>query len=390
VRLSRVLTIEELRAAARRRLPRAVFDYVDGGAEDETGIARNRAAFERIALHPRYLVDITERSLRRSLFGREWAMPLGIAPTGFANLVRPGADLALAGAARDVGIPFVLSTAGTTSIERVAEAAPEHSWFQLYAPNDWEVGKDLVDRAAKAGMGVLVMTVDVPLAAKRERDLRNGFALPFMPGPGILLDGALHPAWSARFLATGGAPRFETMDAYADPATGRQSLAAQMGARIAGPLTWDLFAKVRDAWTGPLVVKGVMTPHDAAKAVDFGADGIWVSNHGGRQLDAAPAPIDVLPSIAEATAGRAEILLDSGIRRGSDIVKALALGATFAFVGRPTLYAAAAAGRPGIDRALAILRDELDRCLGQIGVPDVGKVGPEVLGPVPSDRKGAG
>lgn len=370
MRLSQTLNIGDLRAIARNRLPRVVFDYIDGGVEDEGGMARNRAAFERVRMVPRYLVDVAMRSQATTLFGQTYAHPIGIAPTGLANFSWPGADEALARVAGDADIPFVLSTAATTSIERAAAAAPDHFWFQLYAPLDIEVRADLLRRAEAAGAKVLMVTVDVPVSSKRERDIRNNFMLPLRPTVTMGLDALTHPGWALQMLLRG-VPKLEVLAPYAGKNVGAQSLAAYVASQISQSLTWEDIKALRETWRGPLVIKGILSADDARKAARLGVDGILVSNHGGRQLDSAPAPIEMLPSIREAVGDTLVLMLDSGVRRGADIAKALALGADFVFVGRATLYGVAAAGEAGAKRALSFLTDELDRCLAQIGCPDV-------------------
>ncbi len=370
MRLSQTLNIGELRAIARNRLPRVVFDYIDGAVEDEEGMARNRAAFERVRMVPRYLVDVAERSQTTTLFGRTYAHPFGIAPTGLANLSWPGADTALARVAAGADIPFVLSTAATTSIEQAAAAAPDHFWFQLYAPRDMEVRQDLLRRAQAAGAKALMVTVDVPLASKRERDIRNNFILPLRPNVTMGLDALTHPLWALQMLRYG-VPRLEVLAPYAEKNAGAQSLAAFLASQITQSLTWEDIKALRKTWRGPLVIKGILSADDAKKAARLGVDAILISNHGGRQLDSAPAPVELLPAIREAVGDGLVLMLDSGVRRGADIAKALALGADFVFVGRATLYGVAAAGEAGAERALSFLIDELDRCLAQIGCPEV-------------------
>ncbi|MHA1538041.1 MAG: alpha-hydroxy acid oxidase [Alphaproteobacteria bacterium] len=370
MRLSQTLNIADLRAIARNRLPRVVFDYIDGAVEDEEGMARNLAALSRVRLVPRYLVDVAERSQATALFGQTYAHPFGIAPTGLANLSWPGADTALARAAAEANIPFVLSTAATTSIEQAAEAAPDHFWFQLYAPIDLEVRADILRRAEAAGAKALMVTVDVPLPSKRERDLRNNFILPLRPNVTMGLDAMTHPGWALQMLRHG-VPRLEVLAPYAAKNAGAQSLAAYVASQITQSLTWEDVAALRKSWRGPLVIKGILSSDDAKKAARLGVDAILISNHGGRQLNAAPAPIEMLPDIREAVGDKLVLMLDSGVRRGADIAKALALGADFVFVGRATLYGVAAAGEAGARRALSFLSDELDRCLAQIGCPDV-------------------
>lgn len=370
----RAASIDDLRRLACRRVPRVAFDYMDGGAESENGLARNRAAFDRIRLVPRYLVDVTTRDITRELFGRRWSMPLGVAPTGLASLIWPGADFMLARAAAAADVPFILSTAATASLEEVAKAAPGHGWFQLYAGRDQHIVDDLVRRAHAAGYPVLVVTVDIPVPGKRDRDIRNGLTLPLRPRPGTIVDVLRRPAWlwaSAR----AGSPRFRNIEPYVK-AKRATSLAEAMAVQTAGNFDWGRLRLVRDAWPGRLVVKGLMAPDDVKRAADEGADGVILSNHGGRQLDAGPAPIELLPRALEAAGGRIPVMIDSGIRHGGDVLRALALGAAFCFVARATLYGVAAGGQPGAAKALAILRDETDRTLGQLGCRALAELGP--------------
>lgn len=371
MRFSKAHNIEDLRQAARSRLPRVVFDYIDGGVEDETGIARNRAAFERVRILPRTLADTNQRTTSTTLFGRRHALPFGIAPTGLGKLGWPDADLVLARVAAAADIPFVLSTAATTSIERIAEAAPDHTWFQLYVTRDREVCEDLLRRAGDAGARGLMVTVDVPMPSKRERDLRNGLLQHSMkPSAAFALDLLRRPSWSLQMLRHG-QPRFENLAPYVAPKASAATLAAYLAAQIAQPLDWDDIAWLRERWRGPFLLKGVLSVTEAKLAVERGIDGIVISNHGGRQLDAAPAPIEVLPAIRAAVGEDFVLTLDSGVRRGSDVAKALALGADFVFVGRATLYGVAAAGEAGARRAIEFLADELDRFLAQTGCRNI-------------------
>lgn len=367
--LSRILSIADMRKAAQRRLPKTIFDFVDGAAEDELGKARNTDALNAVRVTPNYLVDIRGRSQKKELFGQVWDRPVGIAPTGMSNLVWPDADLCLARAAMAANVPYILSTAATTSIEDIGKATGGRFWFQLYAQSDRDTNLDLIRRAQEAGAQALVLTVDAPYPGKRERDLRNGFILPVRMTPKMLLDGALHPRWAARFLA-GPTPRLATIAPYAPEKASARTLAAFMAARIWQALTWDDLAWIRDAFAGPFLLKGLQSPADAVRARALGIDGIIVSNHGGRQLDSAPAPVSVLPAIRAAVGPEMALILDSGIRRGSHIGRALALGADFTMVGRATLYGASVAGQAGVERALDILRDELDRFQAQTGSPD--------------------
>ena len=372
--LSRILTIADMRKAAQRRLPRVIFDFVDGAAEDELGKAHNTDALDAVRVTPNYLIDIGKRSQKTDLFGQTWDRPVGIAPTGMSNLLWPNADLCLARAALAANAPYILSTAATTSIEDIGKATEGRFWFQLYAQSDRETNLDLIRRAREAGAQALVLTVDAPYPGKRERDMRNGFVLPLRMTPKMLLDGARHPGWAMRFLANP-LPRLATIAAYAPDNATAGTLAAFMAARISQTLTWDDLAWIRDVWEKPFILKGLQSPADAVRAKDLGVNGIIVSNHGGRQLDAAPAPVSVLPAIRAAVGPEMALILDSGIRRGSHIGRALALGADFTLVGRATLYGVAAAGQPGAARSLDILRDEFDRFQAQTGCPDISDIG---------------
>ena len=382
--LDSIASIGDLRDAARRALPRFVFDYVDGGAEDESASRRSREAFDRIEIAPRALRDVSARSTRCTLFGREWAAPFGIGPTGLAGLTRPGADLLLSSAARDAGVPFTLSTPANSTVEDVARQGSDHLWFQLYMPRDRAVGADLLARADRAGCRVAVLTVDVPVPGRRARDIRNGFALPMRWTPRTLADMALRPAWSLR-QAVGGPPRLAHWEAYArrdgvrggsarvDDGRGgvsAESLAALQAAQIDPSLDWDALRAVRGHWPHALLVKGVLHPEDAVRALECGADGVVVSAHGGRQLDAAPAPVSVLPAIRAAVGASAKVLVDGGIRSGTDVARALAAGADFCLVGRPTLYGVAAFGAAGAARALAIIGEGFDRAMAMAGIQE--------------------
>jgi L-lactate dehydrogenase (cytochrome)/(S)-mandelate dehydrogenase len=373
--VARAASIDDLRRLARKRVPRVAFDYMDGGAESEDGLARNRAAFERLRLVPRYLVDVSVRDISRELFGRRWAMPVGVAPTGLAAMVWPGADFMLARAAAAADVPYILSTAATASLEDVARAAPDHGWFQLYAGRDEAIVDDLVRRAGAAGFPVLVVTVDIPVPGKRDRDLRNGLTLPLRPRADVIFDVLRRPAWLLA-SARAGSPRFRNIEPYVE-AKRATSLAEAMALQTAGNFGWSRLARVRAAWRGKMVVKGLLAPDDVRRAADEGADGVILSNHGGRQLDSGPAPIELLPAALEAAQGRIPVMLDSGIRRGGDVLRALALGAAFCFVARATLYGVAAGGQAGAAKALAILKDEVDRTLGQVGCCALAELGPD-------------
>lgn len=369
MKLSQALNISDLRDAAKARLPRVAFDYIEGGAEDEAALARNVDAFGAINVVPRFLVDVTDRSQVVKLFGRSYASPFGIAPTGMNNLHWPGADMALAKAAAKADIPFVLSTAGTTTIEEIGAQIPDHFWYQLYAPEDRAAIEDMVRRAADAGAKGLMVTVDVPTPAKRERDVRNRLALPMKITAQHVADFLRHPHWLMQ-KTFNGAPRFANLEPYAGN-VGTKSLADYIKSQISSALDWEAMTWLRDLWKGPLVIKGLMSAEDAKRAVDAGADGVLLSNHGARQFDAGPSTIEMLPAMRRAVGDKITIMLDSGIRRGGDIAKAYAMGADFVFVGRATLYGVAAFGPKGAEKAIEILRDELDRFLAQSGYPDI-------------------
>lgn len=365
------LNIHNLRRIAHRRLPRVAWEFLERGTEDDTTLAENRAAFERIRLRPRALVDVSKRTQQVTVFDRTYRAPFGIAPTGAAGLYSFEADVALARAAAKAGVPFVLSTASFVALERVAREADGSKWFQLYMSKDRDAAQTLVARARDAGFEALVVTTDVPVGGNREYNRRNGFDVPFRLNFRNALDGALHPHWLVnvfmRTLFTSGVPRFRNTD------VGGRIIARNLlefRARREA-LDWSDFDWLRKFWPGKLLVKGVLTVEDALLAVRHGADGLFVSNHGARQLDGAPAPLDVLPEIAAAVGRRLNIMLDSGVRRGSDIVKALALGADMVFVGRAALYGASAGGEAGVTRTLDILKSEVDRVMALIGCPSV-------------------
>lgn len=372
-RLGPLRTIADVRGAARRALPRAVFDFVDGAANDELAMRRNRAAFEELALHPRFLVDVSSVDTRTSVLGSAVPSPLLGAPTGLSGLVHPGGEAALARAVQRDGSLYVLSGMASYSIEEVAEAASGLRWFQLYVWKDRGFVRDLLRRAADAGYRALVVTVDAPRSGARERDVRNGFSLPPRITLRSLLDGALHPRWSAgfvrhsRFVLANTPPRLEPGDGGQDPLALVEYFASQFDASV----TWSDLSWLREQWPGPLVVKGLMRGDDALSAVEAGADAIWVSNHGGRQLDDAPSALSALPAVADAVGTRAEVYFDSGIRRGSDVIKALALGARACFVGRPLLYGLAVAGEEGAHHAFRLLRRELELTLALTGCASV-------------------
>jgi (S)-mandelate dehydrogenase len=368
--IDRAVNIADLHDLAKRRLPRGVFDFIEGGVEDEHGLARNEESFARRLLVPKYLVDVSHRDQTRTLFNRTYASPFGIAPTGFAGLFRPGADLSLAAAATAANIPFVMSGTSTASIEAAARIAPTHTWYQLYVARDLKISEDQIRRAVDAGLSTLVLTVDVPVSSKRERNIRNNFGLTFKIDGRAVLDAFKHLPWVLEFLRNG-MPAFENWTPYAGDAADARRVARFVMEQTPATVTWRDLENFRRLWPRHLVVKGLMSPADALHAAEIGVDGIIVSNHGARQLDRAPAPLEVLSAMRAAVEDRLVLMLDGGIRRGADIVTALCLGARFVFVGRATLYGAIAGGVQGVNKAIDILRDEIDRVLAQIGCPSV-------------------
>jgi len=361
--LARAATIDDLRALARRRTPRAVFDYVDGAAESEISLRRARRAFESVEFHPRVLRNVATVSTATTILGRPAAMPVAFAPTGFTRMMHHEGELAVARAAAGAGIPYALSTMGTTSIEDLAAAPHGSLWFQLYVWRDRERSKDLIARAAEAGYEALVLTVDVPVAGARLRDVHNGMTLPPTLTWRTLAGGAIKPRWWANFLTT---PPLE----FASLGSGRShSLADIINTMFDPAVELADVEWLRGEWSGPLVVKGVQTVDDARRVAGLGVDAIVVSNHGGRQLDRAATPLEILPGVVDAVGDKVEVLLDSGVRSGADVAAAVALGARACLVGRAYLYGLMAGGEPGVERAITILHAELVRTLQLLGAP---------------------
>lgn len=385
-RLSPADTLDDVRARARRRLPRGLFEFIDRGTEDEVALDHNRLAYARIKFRPRVLVDVSGRSTETTLFGQKLSAPMVIAPTGSAGLVWYRGELELARAAAAAGIPFTLATRSMSSIESAAKASVESAaeagdgrvWFQMYGSHDGALTDGLLERIAAAGVDVLVLTVDTPTNPSRDYNERNGYSLPFRPTLRGLVDLSLHPGWFfgviGRSLMDGGLPRFENLP-------GRRTIMQGVSATqmLKGDLTWEDVADLRRRWSGHLVVKGVLRADDAERAVASGADGVVVSNHGGRNLDSAIAPIDALPGIVDAVGHQAAVLIDSGVRRGSDIAKALALGADAVLFGRPALYGTAVAGQAGAAFVIERLRRELSTTMAMLGCSRLADLGPDLL-----------
>ena len=371
-------SIADLREAAQRRLPRAIFDFFDGGAEDEITLRDNVAAFARLRLLPRVLTGVAAIDTATVLLGQPATLPMAIAPTGAVGFGWRGGDIAIARAAVAAGIPYTLSSAATASIEQVAQAAPGRLWFQAYILRNQPFLHALVERARAADYEALMITVDLPVGGKRERDLRNDFAVPFRFTAKNLLDFAGHPRWLASILRHG-MPVMENMVGLEAQATTSTAIASSVGRNYDPAFNWDSLQAIRDRWPRKLIVKGVLAPEDAQRAVALGADALVVSNHGGRQLDGAVASFDALPAVLRAVDGRIPVLVDGGVRRGSDIVKALARGAAGVMIGRATLYGATAAGEPGASRALAILKDELIRTMQLCGARSTAEIDARLL-----------
>lgn len=368
VTLSRCASIADLRDVARRRLPLAVFDFIDGGAEREITLARNSSEFNSIELLQRVFVDVGSRDTTTQILGRPALLPLIVAPTGLAALAWPRADVCIARAARTAGIPFVISTAASIRIEEIAAGAEgARLWFQAYLYRDRKLVTSLVERAERVGCEALVITIDTPTLGRRHRDTRNQFTVPLRPNARLIYDAIRCFGWTAS-IALNGVPRMQN---FVDFGHGRaiEFLAALMTRNMNPSSTWEDLKWIRQVWPHKIVLKGIMSPLDAVLAADAGVDAVWVSNHGGRQLNSAPSTISMLPEIKRAVGDRVEMYFDGGIRSGSDLAKGLASGARAGAIGRPTLFGAAAAGERGAAHALDILTAELDRTLALIGCP---------------------
>jgi (S)-mandelate dehydrogenase len=362
-------TIAHMRQHARRHVPHFVFEYMDGGAGTDVGIAHNWAALDAVELVPRYGVMPSLPPVDVELFGRKYAAPIGIAPMGGPALAWPGGDAALARAAQRARVPYTLGTVGGITIEEAAKLAPDVLWFQLYrlARNEHALGLDLVRRAEAAGVHVLVLTIDVPVRTTRSREAAVGLGRgPFRPNLPMLIDMLTSPAWLAALMRHG-RPKFSNIKAYAGPNASGDEVIRFTRQELGGAFTWAEIARYRDRWRGPLVLKGILHPQDAAKAVAMGIEGIWVSNHGGRQIEALPPAIDVLPAIAAEVGNRATIVMDSGIRSGLDVIRAIALGAHAAFAGKAFLWGLGALGEAGPGHVIDLVIEEARAALGQIG-----------------------
>jgi L-lactate dehydrogenase (cytochrome) len=373
-RLRKVASVEDFRRIAKRRLPHGVFDYIDGGAEDERSLAHNSAAFGRYEFEPRILRDVSHLDTSTTIFGRQVSMPLILAPTGFTRIAHSQGELAVTRAADRAGVPCSLSTMGTRSIEELAAVSQGDKWFQIYTWRDRGLVKELVDRSKRAGFTAVWLTVDTAVLGRRERDVRRGMTLPPKIGPGTIIDGAIHPGWTWDFLRNEPITFANVVGLSDDDGTSAVNLAEHMARQFDPALSWDDVDWLRSIWDGPIVLKGIQTVADAKQAVAMGVDGLGLSNHGGRQLDDAPAPIELVEPVRDEVGGDATIICDGGVRRGSDVVKAIALGADAVSMGRPYLYALGAAGERGVDQLLGFMREGIERTMALTGRRSIAEI----------------
>ena len=377
--LARALNIADLRAVAQRRVPHFVFEYVEGGAEDEGTLRCNRSALESLRLIPQTLVDTSGRSLKTEILGKPAAAPLVIGPTGLNGMSHADGDIGLARAAARLGIPFTLSTMSTTRLEDVAKQAGGRLWMQLYVMKNRAIAEDIMTRASAAGYEALVFTTDANVFGSREWD-RRSYLAPGKPTLRSRLDVLRHPGWLQSVLIAKGIPRFRNLEGFLPPgaasAVGGSTIIPKL---FEATITWDDITWIRRFWQRKLLIKGVLNVADAERAASLGCDGIILTNHGGRQLDSCVSSMDVLPEIAAAVGKRLNIIVDGGFRRGTDVIKAIALGASAAMTGRATLYGLAAGGERGVDRALEILTTEMDRSMGQLGMISISDLGPHLV-----------
>jgi len=362
---NKIFSVSDARKFARRRLPRMIFDFIDGSAGEERAAALNVEVIEALRLLPRVLVNVENRNHHKALFGHTWNLPFGIAPMGMCNLTWPGADAMLARAASQYGIPLVLSTMASSSIETTAERTGENAWFQLYVGQSEEVAYHLIERAEAVGYTNLILTVDVPGIGARPREQRNGFQSPFRIQPRQFFDFAIHPRWSLTTLKTG-VPKLANVNLPGGVQFKRNE--------ARGGLDWDFLARLRERWPGKLIVKGVLGCEDSVRIRDAGVDAVCVSNHGGRQFDSAPTPIQMLQRIRAAVGPDYPLMFDSGVRSGEAVIKALALGADFVLIGRPFLFAMGANGYTGLQQVIELFRSQIDIGLAQLGCPDINDI----------------
>lgn len=378
-RLQRAANISDLRRLAKRRLPAGIFDYIDGAAEDEVTMHRNTAAFSKYDFVPRVLRDVSDIDTSSSFLGQNLKYPIIFSPTGFTRIADPEGELAVARVAARHQLPYCLSTLSTRSIEEVSAVSAGSKWFQVYVWRDRELVKDMLARAQREGYEAIMLTVDTAVLGKRERDVRRGFTLPPTLGLGTILDGIMHPAWTWDFVRHDPIT-FANISTSSKAATGTAvTLSDFISEQFDPALSWNDIAWFREHWNGPIVLKGVQSVADAVQAQLMGVDAVALSNHGGRQLDSAPTPLDLLAPVSEATGGSLPLICDGGIRRGSDIIKAIALGAAVCTMGRTYLYGLGAAGEAGVEKALTLLTSDLERTMALCGVRSLAEITPELV-----------
>ncbi len=377
--LDECFNLDDFRVLAKKRLPRMVYDYLDGGADDEVTLGRNQSSFSNIQLMPRALRDVSNIDLSTTVLGQQVDIPVLLSPTGQTRMFHHSGESAVARAAAKAGTIYSLSSVSSTSIEDTAAASDGRKWFQIYVWRDREVIKEFMDRCRESGYNALCLTVDLPVHGNRERDLRNQLTFPAAVAPKVVADVLSHPRWLYNYLTH---PKIEIANVKGSRNASvpkEVTLLDYVSKQLDSSVNWDDAAWMIEQWDGPFIIKGIVNPEDAKRAVEIGARAIIVSNHGGRQLDFMPPTIEVLPQIVKAVAGRAEILLDSGVRRGTDVIKALALGATAVMIGRPYLYALAAGGEAGVDRMFELLRAELMRDMAMLGCTKISDLTPEYI-----------
>ncbi|NOZ66725.1 MAG: alpha-hydroxy-acid oxidizing protein [Alphaproteobacteria bacterium] len=377
--LDSCFNIEDFRRLARKRLPRMIFDYLDGGADDEVTLGRNQSSFSKFQLMPRALRDVGNIDLTTTVLGQKVDLPVLISPTGQNRMFHHTGECAVARAAAKAGTIYALSSVSSTSIEDTASASDGPKWFQIYVWRNRDITKEFMDRCRENGYQALCLTVDLPVHGNRERDLRNHLTFPAAPTAKTIFDVLSHPRWLYDYLTSPAIEISNVTDSPSASFSDRKGLLDYITKQFDPTVNWDDVAWMIEQWDGPFLIKGIVNPEDARRAVEVGAHGIIVSNHGGRQLDFMPPPIEVLPDIVKAVAGRAEILLDSGVRRGTDVIKALALGATAVMIGRPYLYALAAGGEAGVDRMFDLLRAEIMRDMALLGCTKISDLTPEFI-----------
>jgi L-lactate dehydrogenase (cytochrome) len=378
-RLAKAASVADLRRLARRRLPRGVFDYIDGAAEDELALANNSQAYRRILFRPRVLRDVSSVDPSTTLLGKPIPYPLVLAPTGFGRIADPEGELAVARAAGRAGLPYTLSTLGTRSIEEIGRVDVERKFFQVYVWRDRGMVKDMLDRAKTAGFEAIMVTVDTAVLGKRDRDVRRGFSLPPKIGLDTLIDGAIHTKWTWDFVRSDPIMFSNMVGSNAGDGSDPVSLAEYINSQFDPALSWPDIEWLRTVWDGPIIIKGIQTVDDARLAAEAGVEGIALSNHGGRQLDSSPATVDLVAPVADAVGGRLEIICDGGVRRGSDIVKAVALGATCCMAGRAYLYGLGAGGERGVDHVLGLFEADVRRTMALLGATNIAEVTRELV-----------